>query len=389
MNLKIRFKNEYSADGTYTLRAPGCILASLSWANEYGPLADYTAFGIIPLAASNGTGSFLFTGSRMIPEEANAVFVRAVSCDLKTTFEEQFPIPNRISTNAEEPVLFHAVAMSDLHLVRKTGTLLRALRSVSDADCLLLTGDLTNDGTDAEYALFEACLKLEVPELPVFCANGNHDLLSGSEAYFVFEEARKRNASQRGILCYNGCEGTYVANIGHIEIIGLNAVKPWKELSPISKAQIHWLDDHLSASTAQWHIILCHTPLNRSVPVRNGHLASYMSRDEHLQQILDSHRNVLFLSGHTHLSPNLNSGTVYCDQDKPNVYINCGSIRPTELGQEGILAPAEWVDGNTVELILCEHSLTIRMYALHENKWISRGNYCFSFMKEDENNEEN
>ncbi len=373
MNLRIDLKNEYSADGTYTLRAPGCILASLHWANEQGPLADHTAFGILPLAASNGTGSFFYTGGRAVPDGADGVFVRAVSGDLRTTFEERFPLPAPGPSGCGEPVLFRGMVMSDLHLVRKPGTLLRALRSISDADCLLLAGDLTNDGTAEEFTLLDACLKQEVAELPVFCVNGNHDLLSGADAYFAFEETRKQDANRLGIPCYNGCGGIYVAPMGQVEIIGLNAVRPWKELAPISKVQIQWLDDYLTSSAAKWHIILCHTPLQQNLPERG----CYLSRDEHLQAVLDAHRNTVFLSGHTHLSPNLNSGLAQWDGQRHNAQINCGSIRPTELGREGALAPAQWVDGNTLELTLTDHSVRIRMWAIHENKWIARGNYHF------------
>lgn len=145
----------------------------------------------------------------------------------------------------------------------------------------------------------------------------------------------------------------------------------------ITQEQLECIDSLLGQGDS-WKIVLCHTPLSRDMPVRNGHLSKYLSRDKQLQETVDKHEHVIFLSGHTHLSPNLDSGVVSFDSARKILYINCGSIRPTELGKEAASALPEWKEGNVVELRIMETALEVCMRTIHTRKWISRGYYFIS-----------
>src|SRR5699024_5493727 len=58
-------------------------------------------------------------------------------------------------------------------------------------------------------------------------------------------------------------------------------------------------------------LILCHAPLLDHNPQRRkGQSQPYLGGDRALQKMLDSQENFLYLSGHTHLSPNLYQGSV-------------------------------------------------------------------------------
>ena len=55
----------------------------------------------------------------------------------------------------------------------------------------------------------------------------------------------------------------------------------------------------------------------------------YLDKNRRLQTIIDQIGNVLFLSGHTHASPNLIKGSAEWDKDRNNLYLNCGSLVDT------------------------------------------------------------
>ena len=79
-----------SANGIYTVYAPGCVLASLFWAKADGALDDWTSFARIPIMP-NGEGSFVYGGERAIPQEATHIYVRAMHPD--HTYEEGLQEP--------------------------------------------------------------------------------------------------------------------------------------------------------------------------------------------------------------------------------------------------------------------------------------------------------
>lgn len=85
----------------------------------------------------------------------------------------------------------------------------------------------------------------------------------------------------------------------------------------------------------------------------------YLSRDEKLQSILDNHRNIIFISGHTHISMESPVSCVEHDEPRNNIYINDGSIRPTtKLTRDG-KPEAEPAEGNVVELLIDENQITV------------------------------
>ena len=89
----------------------------------------------------------------------------------------------------------------------------------------------------------------------------------------------------------------------------------------------------------------------------------YPYRDKHLQEILNAHRNVIFLSGHTHVSMESAIPCVEYEESRNHIYINDGSIRPTTLLQQDGRPAKSPADGNVVELLLEGNQLTITAYS--------------------------
>lgn len=66
------------ADGWYQLRAKGYLAAGLYWADENGPLPNWTSLAHFPIEP-NGVGIYHMTGGRAVPAEATHVSLNCQS----------------------------------------------------------------------------------------------------------------------------------------------------------------------------------------------------------------------------------------------------------------------------------------------------------------------
>ena len=403
MKLKSIFFEQGKADGIYQLQAPGCAAALLSWADERGALEEWTSFAYIPLDAF-GRGSFRFQGGRAIPAEAGYIHVKAVADDLMHWEEMLFPIPDiPEAVSAGQKIRFYA--MSDLHLSLKPGLLKAVLSHIKEmfsqmdaASALLLAGDMTNDGIKQQYELLKECLLPVLSRMPVLPVIGNHDMpqiplesRNRHEIYnyalfqeWIFEKMKESvSDDKRKTLmeeCTMGPDGAYAVSMGSVEIIGLQAVADQRRFVFEEGRQLEWLDRHLSLHQDMcWHLVLCHAPLIYHNPKREYDKNNpYLNRDKQLQKILDSHKRVIFLSGHTHLSMDNPKGCVEWDEKHENVYINDASIRPTDLLPGEAMQPAEWKNGTFLDITICENEVEIVTRSAKDGKKHARGYYRIS-----------
>ena len=256
------------------------------------------------------------------------------------------------------------------------GRISRALNKCADGQFLLLAGDLTNDGKDVQFLKLKEILEKEIPEIPVFSVSGNHDypilpipyIETDICSYYTFQEWLKVRNERLGVLWQQDESGAYAIQMENVDIIGLNATSHWRRFVFQQGKQLEWLEDFLQNSSAKWHVIICHAPLTEHNPLRiNGTSRIYLSRDGELQRILDKHQNVIFISGHTHVSPNIPEGGVDYDEKHQNIYVNAGSICSNELKGKEHSAPAEWVDGNIMEINLTEQMVEIVSHMIHSD----------------------
>lgn len=271
--------------------------------------------------------------------------------------------------------------MSDLHLSKKPWQVRKAFTMAKNADLVLLAGDLTNDGTPEQMGLMHQCIAEVLPDTPVLAVAGNHDyphqpsplIREGICDYPALQDWLLDRQPHPYIL---DDSGAWAVRLGEIEIIGLNCVWHWRRFKFQDGAQLKWLAQHLANSDARWHIILCHAPLLAHNPKRSD-TKPYLSRDEHLQRIIDAHKNIIFISGHTHVSMESPTGCVEHDKMRNNLYINDGSIRPTTLLTAEGLPDVEPAEGNVVELIIEKTQATVTGISLKNGQRISRGHYVF------------
>lgn len=271
------------------------------------------------------------------------------------------------------------VAMSDLHLSKKPWQVRKALAMARNADLVLLVGDLVNDGTPEQFEGMRKCISEVLPDTPVLAVAGNHDyprwpspmIREGICDYPALQDWLLARQPYPYILDNSGA---YAVRVGGLEVIGLNCAWHWRRFKFVDGAQLKWLEAHLNGSDATWHIILCHAPLLAHNPKRSD-TKPYLSRDERLQNIVDAHRNILFISGHTHISME-NGSCVEHDTARNNVYINDGSIRPTTVLKEDGKGSPESGDGNLVELKLREGHITVTGVSLPGGRLLFQGIYC-------------
>lgn len=286
---------------------------------------------------------------------------------------------------SEEPLQRYLV-MTDLHLSNKPWQIRKALLMAKGYDAVLITGDITNDGTQEQLERFWDVVVELIPDIPVFTVTGNHDyaknplpfIPDGLCEYPYLQHALLDRAEAMGIQIHQDESGAYAAIMSDTAIIGLNAATHWRRFKFPENTQLDFLEQYLRSSTAKLHLIMCHAPLANHRPYKEKGEAPYLARDKQLQKILDeSGKRFVFLSGHTHVSMNCSCGCV--DRDEyGNIYVNAGSIRPTALKSDVPLQPECWTEGTVVELQIGEKQTMVTGISIKTGQKIARGYYSFS-----------
>ena len=385
MKLQMHLKRPGCAEGRYTVKAKGFIIAILYWGDSDGMLSGWGSFAYVPIDPY-GNGSFYFEGSRAIPDEATTVFARCIRSDFSGEESMIEPIPERFQPKDKQMErLIQLSFLSDMHLTSKPWRISRAFQQ-AESDTLFLLGDNANDGTAEQFEELKRCVE-KIPESKaVLSVIGNHDCLhhntakgeDGTVNYAAFQSwLMERDAAKRLPVVFPSEDLEWSLRLGKLDIIGLQCVVSGRKFLFPEGRQVEWLKSHLNEyKDPAWHIILCHAPLLAHNPNRNeGN--PYIDRNKEIQRIVNEIRNVIFLSGHTHVSPNTAEGSVEYDEDRRNIYINCGSVVITSLEREdGIMDPA-WNDGCVTELAAGDDFIEIRMHSASTGLNFPRGYYRF------------
>ena len=380
--LKIRLIWPGCAQGKYILRARGCILAVLFWGDRKGPLQGWGPLSYVPVDPA-GNGTFFFPGRRAIPREATHVWARCYAGDFASYEDtsEEIPTAYRPEAEAGQDALRFSV-LTDLHLSTKPARIRQAL-TATKSDVVLLLGDLTNDGLPEQFAQFRACMEETVPEKLLLSVPGNHDVLhasreggeEGCRNYDGFQRDLLRKAEERGYrFSYEG--RSYAVQIRDLDVIGLSCVTTGRKFLFPEGSAIDWLEEHLASTPASWHLILCHAPLLAHNPNRTIG-SPYLDKNKRLQELIDQNGRIIFLSGHTHVSPNLLRGNVEYDKEHGNLYLDAGSVVATDTsGEEGLLSP-DWKDGCVTELSIGRDTAEICISSIESGRRYPRGHYRF------------
>ncbi|MBO4327238.1 MAG: metallophosphoesterase [Clostridia bacterium] len=158
------------------------------WANESGILSDYT--NLPDFKVKNGSASYTFDDSMIIPAEATQLWVYSVGA-LGKRSEECFRIDLPAGSGFADPgaasVEFQVV--SDIHITTDRNHehnthFAQVLKDISENSKksigLFVVGDMANTGDEEEYRIMSEMQKAQKGAPALFLAIGNHDLYNGS-----------------------------------------------------------------------------------------------------------------------------------------------------------------------------------------------------------------
>lgn len=184
--------------------------------------------------------------------------------------------------------------LSDTHLldggalhygvVDTTAALARVLDAaadVSDIDAVVLSGDLSDDGTPATYRTLQGMVEpwAAMRGADVVYAMGNHDVRAG------FEEVLG--------------ERTGTATVGGLRILRLDSSVPGRGYGAIDDAQLDWLRRELAADAAPAVVLLHHPPTAGMTPLL---AALQLQNPDPLLDICSKAGVLAILAGHFHHS---------------------------------------------------------------------------------------
>ncbi|MBS1886700.1 MAG: phosphodiesterase [Actinobacteria bacterium] len=195
-----------------------------------------------------------------------------------------------------DPAPFLLLQVSDLHIgaawegIDPDESLLRAVEAVlalpDRPDALLVSGDLTDNGTPEEYGRVRdllAPLDLEPHVLP-----GNHDLRGPLRAAFGLPGEGEEQAS-------------HAVDLGPLRLVCLDSIVPGAEGGALDGGRLEWLEETLAADREKaTALALHHPPLRTEIPTfeRIG-LAPESTAG--LAEVLARHPQVVrILAGHVH-----------------------------------------------------------------------------------------
>lgn len=387
MKLQVRLDCPGCARGRYSVKAKGYMIAILGWADAKGRLSGWSPFAYVPIDPY-GNGEFSFEGNRAIPAEATHVHARCIRADF-TGFEELLAkIPESFAAEPlergnQQANQVRISVLSDMHLASKPWRIRRALK-MTESNIICLVGDSVNDGTAGQFEELMKCVDAAAGDKAVFPVIGNHDILSptlsmhedGRRNYTDFHNKLTDRLKELGMKIESGrTDLAYATDVAGLDIIGLQCVVSGRRFLFPEGNQTDWLEGRLEQHReAAWHIILCHAPLLAHNPNRNEG-TPYLDRNKRLQEIVEKYGNIIFISGHTHVSPNVTRGCVEYDTGRNIIYINSGSVVTTSLERECGLMDPGWADGCVTELRISDTEVEISMRSVEDGLRFPRGYY--------------
>ena len=191
---------------------------------------------------------------------------------------------------------FFLVQLSDPHIGAEwadgdpAARLAAAVASVALAqpqpDAVLVSGDLSDNGTDAEYELVHELL---APlQAPLYVLAGNHD----------DRDALRRHFGVPGVA---GALVQYSVELGAMRLVVLDTARPGEDPGALRAESLAWLDAELAAAPGVPTLVAMHHP-PFATGVRLWDKLGLAAADRRaLAEVIERHRQVRRLvSGHVH-----------------------------------------------------------------------------------------
>lgn len=239
----------------------------------------------------------------------------------------------------EEEALAKFIVVSDTHLdlgyqpyVDRVQNLFEDIAAYcSDADAIVINGDITNHGYLEEYEKVAELAEKAGFAYPddFILVIGNHDQYDSTEGAQAVSNLSDRFREQAGIS--NQIHPYYERTVCGVHCLMMGPDRypdgNWAHFG-ISEEQVDWLDKLAleDKNNGTLTFVFLHEPLYKTVrntmPGDFGHEWSLSSEEnDYLHEHIRHHENVVFFTGHTHAMPDV----VQLDGEDP-IYVGTGSI---------------------------------------------------------------
>jgi len=150
---------------------------------------------------------------------------------------------------------FFLVQLSDFHIgadwadgdpVAKLTAAVESVKALRpQPDAVLVSGDLADNATDAEY---EQVRELLSPlSGPLYVLPGNHDDRRSLHRHF-------------GVPGADGEPVQYSADLGHLRLIAIDTTRPGEDPGALDAARLRWLDEELATAPKTPTLLAMHHP---------------------------------------------------------------------------------------------------------------------------------
>lgn len=294
------------ADGTLTVTAgeeetlPDGYTAY--WADETGPLADYTAFAPIP--CTGAVTAYRMVANTLIPKEADRILVYAVRGRHVSEEAAAVMLPQGGNDYAFGTPFYELQVLSDIHINASQNHIhnqhfasaLADIKKLSPGSIgIFVNGDIADHGEVSEYVSFQQLIQDAGAGLPpVYAAIGNHDLYAGP-----YEQKLKNFLDHTE----PGTDSVYYDLwIGEVHFIFLGSEEPGPNAT-LSDAQLDWLREKLAENRDETRptYIFLHQGLIDTVAGTFAYQSWHgINQASQFADILKDYPEVILFTGHSH-----------------------------------------------------------------------------------------
>lgn len=284
------------------------------------------------------------------------------------------------------------VAISDIHMTEETARRdmlrfgLTDMQSfTSELDALLLTGDLTDHGEEAEWEMLKEAFEGYTPAKNLVMAQGNHDTWTEDDKYDLARTYFiKYNKEISGREIENEYYSTEINGYTFIVL----ASETDRTSAYISDTQLEWLSAEM-AKAAEKDLpifVVCHWPINQTHGLPETWGEDDMEPDDggigdqsaRVEEILKSYENVFMISGHIH------SGFSNDSQKNINGYVSVesdGSFHSVNLPSYMYLTiRGRIANGTGFTFEVYENEVVIRARSFSAGAWYTDYNWSIDLV---------
>lgn len=168
--------------------------------------------------------------------------------------------------------------------LEKLAHLLREVQQKTTLDVVLVTGDLTEDGTAADYRFLKAWLKQRIGKAELLVTLGNHDAKAAFRAGWLGEEAQNQP--------YN-----WVREFADFTMLGFDNSIQGQNNGSVTAEQFQWLTRTLDGLAGKPIVLATHHHL-----IETQYNVAPLPEREQLADLLGHYEVRAILTGHTHQS---------------------------------------------------------------------------------------